>query len=1023
MAFTLVLASCVGEVADPADNAGMLGGNVAAVTEQVASVNNSLELLSSLGEVVEYDFSAVQSDMENHVRYLMSGVSSVDATIASLQLQKNVAAVVGELQVEGYESLSGPFAKSLKTWIGDDFVTFFDVAVYRGKVHAVAETATLRFTDQYDFIDAVRSDVEAGLREGVGVKELSSTAEDIQNNISLTEEIAANADAVLESLEVECTVAIESMLANSKDYNPESLKKANAQASAQLKSAESSIADLAASIEAMQEKVDGIDSRLSGLEANVEGLLGMIQSVTFLSEYSEDYAVAYYEMNDSKVSAPGKAYDGKNQRDPSGTIELSYMVRPASAAAAVTSDVVSVVGYYANQLQTKAIDPNQFVNFEVQGVRLTNAERGIVTVTLSHDLKDDFYYKTTGAKCALFIATGKTDVSSKFVELIPKDNSTTVYVEGLKINTDDFEIDEGQTKNLTATVNPSSATNKTLTWTSSNTEIATVDKYSGVLTAVKQGNVTITAATNGIDEWGDNLTASVNVKVNPSIRLGGPLYVEVGKTAELSLDFPPAMNIESKVWMSSDETKATVNEDGIVTGVAHSYNQYTHQYNPVTITCLVNGNITLTHPIDVAVPQPRQIRFAVCGDDEGTITTKVDVPINLGGTILPDEVDDALFRVTYAYDPEYGWVDFSTGVIKNPGSPGLKYVDATVRNDNEGYYLKTSVSRKLYINVEPYYVETMKFAQETITLAPDQTTVLSPVFTSDVVGKLPTYPELNWVSSNPSVVSVNSTTGEISTHQEGSAVITATTSNVNAVPSGQSAKSASCTIIVENPVAPVNIGDYFYSDGTWSSERDYAKTVIGIVFSDAGAATSDPILMRDCSTATHGLVISIKEYTSAMIADRQWGRSDCTNWWDNNGYNTYGNTSQLVGYANTKAHEAINAANIQSYGYTIDWTLFNASSPLATHKRQVPTPEGVSSWYVPSYAEMRLLKANVDKVNSALSGISGGNTINTSGDYWCSTHRDFAGGWFNAFSMSNNSWTSVSTSYSNVLPVRVVFAF
>ena len=97
MAFTLVLASCVGEVADPADNAGMLGGNVAAVTEQVASVNNSLELLSSLGEVVEYDFSAVQADMENHVRYLMSGVSSVDATIASLQLQKNVAAVVGEL--------------------------------------------------------------------------------------------------------------------------------------------------------------------------------------------------------------------------------------------------------------------------------------------------------------------------------------------------------------------------------------------------------------------------------------------------------------------------------------------------------------------------------------------------------------------------------------------------------------------------------------------------------------------------------------------------------------------------------------------------------------------------------------------------------------------------------------------------------------------------------------------------------------------------------------------------------------
>ncbi len=1032
MAFTLVAASCVGEVADPADNAAMLGGNVAAVTEQVASVNNSLELLNSLDEVVEYDFSAVQADMENHVRYLMSGVSSVDATIASLQLQKNVAAVVGELQVEGYESLSGPFAKSLKSWIGDDFVTFFDVAVYRGKVHAVAETATLRFTDQYDFIDAVRSDVEAGLREGVGVKELSSTAEDIQNNISLTEEIAANADAVLESLEVECTVAIESMLGNSKDYNPESLKKANAQASAQLKSAESSIADLAASIEAMQEKVDGIDSRLSGLEEDVEGLLGMIQSVTFLSEYSEDYAVAYYEMNDSKVSAPGKTYDGKNQRDPAGTIELSYMVRPASTATAVTSDVVSVVGYYANQLQTKAIDPSQFVNFEVQGVRLTNAERGIVTVTLSHDLKDDFYYKTTGAKCALFIATGKTDVSSKFVELIPKDNSTTVYVEGLKINTDDFEIDEGQTKNLTATVNPSSATNKTLTWTSSNTEIATVDKSSGVLTAVKQGNVTITATTNGIDEWGDNLTASVNVKVNPSIRLGGPLYVEVGKTAELSLDFPPAMNIESKVWMSSDETKATVNEDGIVTGVAHSYNQYTHQYNPVTITCLVNGNITLTHPIDVAVPQPRQIRFAVCGDDVGTITTKVDVPINLSGTILPDEVDDELFRVTYAYDPEYGWVDFSTGVIKNPGSPGLKYVDATVRNDNEGYYLKTSVSRKLYINVEPYYVETMKFAQENVSLAPGQTSNISPILTSDVDGKQPTYRDMTWTSSNPQVASVDAETGLITTHTEGNTVITATITPA-AVPSGEEPLSASFTLIVETPVDPINIGDFFYSDGTWSTERDYAKTVIGIIFSNT-PASADSKLMTEYSQATHGLVVGIKEYnhhigylsnvggssdSGVVLKDR----CDIFNEGVSNGYT---NTYHLSNYSNEKG--VVSGYNLDNGASVYYAELFHPTMGVLADVTTA-RPQGVSTWYIPSYNEMFLMKTNLDKINSSLTA-AGGDAL--SGVYWTSTFKQYytwngAQGSLDAtagYNMENGSWkTYVTSAYKQTNPVRVVFAF
>jgi hypothetical protein len=213
---------------------------------------------------------------------------------------------------------------------------------------------------------------------------------------------------------------------------------------------------------------------------------------------------------------------------------------------------------YAEQIQTRAVDPSNFVDFQVQSVSLANAERGIVTVKVSHDLKDDFYYKQIGAKCALSIATGKTDITSKFVELVPKDNSGVVYVEGMKINTDDFEIEEGQTRSLTVTVNPESATDKTVTWTSSDPSIVSIDQTSGVLKAERQGDVTITATTNGVDEWGDVVTASVKVKVNPAFRLNGPLYVEVGKSVELSLDFPSDMSVESKVWMSSDETKATV---------------------------------------------------------------------------------------------------------------------------------------------------------------------------------------------------------------------------------------------------------------------------------------------------------------------------------------------------------------------------------------------------------------------------------------------------------------------------------
>ena len=173
-------------------------------------------------------------------------------------------------------------------------------------------------------------------------------------------------------------------------------------------------------------------------------------------------------MGSGKVNNPAKPYDGKCTRTPVETIELNYMIRPASAASAVAKNVASVVGYYAERIQTRAIDPSDFIDFAIQSVSVTNSERGIITVKLSHNLKDDFYYKEVGAKCALFITAGKTDISSKFVEIIPKDESATVYVEDLKINHDDFEIDQGQKLTLTSSVNPSNATYKTVRWTSSN---------------------------------------------------------------------------------------------------------------------------------------------------------------------------------------------------------------------------------------------------------------------------------------------------------------------------------------------------------------------------------------------------------------------------------------------------------------------------------------------------------------------------------------------------------------------------
>lgn len=70
--------------------------------------------------------------------------------------------------------------------------------------------------------------------------------------------------------------------------------------------------------------------------------------------------------------------------------------------------------------------------------------------------------------------------------------SSNISVTSITLNRSSLTLDIGDTYTLVATVSPSNATNKTVTWSSSNTSVATVSS-SGKVTAKKAGTVTITA--------------------------------------------------------------------------------------------------------------------------------------------------------------------------------------------------------------------------------------------------------------------------------------------------------------------------------------------------------------------------------------------------------------------------------------------------------------------------------------------------------------------------------------------------
>ena len=91
----------------------------------------------------------------------------------------------------------------------------------------------------------------------------------------------------------------------------------------------------------------------------------------------------------------------------------------------------------------------------------------------------------------------------------------TYPVESVSIDKNSVELTEGEEATLTATVNPENATNKNVSWSSSDNEVATVEN--GKVTALKAGSATITVVTED-----GNKTATCTVTVT-----GNSLSTEV----------------------------------------------------------------------------------------------------------------------------------------------------------------------------------------------------------------------------------------------------------------------------------------------------------------------------------------------------------------------------------------------------------------------------------------------------------------------------------------------------------------
>ena len=192
---------------------------------------------------------------------------------------------------------------------------------------------------------------------------------------------------------------------------------------------------------------------------------------------------------------------------------------------------------------------------------------------------------------------------------------------------------------------------------------------------------------------------------------------------------------------------------------------------------------------------------------------------------------------------------------------------------------------------------------------------------------------VTWESSNGMVATVED--GKVKGKTAGTATITVTAQD--------GGKTATCAVTVKEKEI---IGNFYYSDGTYSTEKASDKTVVGIIF------------WEDSANKGHGKIVSLDE---TQIA---WGEKIQTNARDeNNGVNKM-NTIK-----------AINS----------DYSKYPAFK-WCTDK----APINGKTWYYPSVGELKQIQAQIGKVNSSLS--KAGTGIKSGYVFSSSTESDQFGG-------------------------------
>lgn len=357
----------------------------------------------------------------------------------------------------------------------------------------------------------------------------------------------------------------------------------------------------------------------------------------------------------------------------------------------------------------------------------------------------------------------------------PDSKPVVIEVESVILDIKEFSpIKAGEKVQVNAEVLPVDAADKSLTWTSSNPQVATVDSK-GLVTILKNGSSVITAkASNG---------KKAEMKILPASTVDAfyldddkiELTVEVDKEAYITYNvYPEILNGQTQATYYSDNQEiATVDNTGKITAISTGETFIRVTLNGISKECYI-----LVHPkpenvtpvADIELPNGNTGKYEL---SKGTF--------NLEAKVIPEDA----FNKRLKYQS-------SNTLVADVNAAG----EVTLKSTGVTDIIITSSSNPSIKKVYHLIVETLptKVVYEMFDygIALNETAVIEPIYEGNPTNRTTTYKILD----NKNVASVDANTGKVTGLSVGTATLEATTEN---------GKTATTVIHVYTPMNKENV--------------------------------------------------------------------------------------------------------------------------------------------------------------------------------------------------------------------------